>query len=203
MDHHGDSLRRAPEHLQECLIKTWLKPQTEAGRAKPLSPDELKQPGVPESHAGQMSMCLKLNSEGNDNTMIKASQDRGSTGVMTRKDWAQSLPQQVESQTDCRKQYGNRSLGRARKALQRAPRNRTAGESQDKYLVGVLNGPQGTLQKFQHLRTNGPAPMISNVEEDENGADETIVTEDGELLRLERHNGQRVAATTNSKLQFQ
>ena len=44
------------------------------GRDQPLTPEEIEQAAIPESHAGQMGRYLKLNSEGNANTMIKASQ---------------------------------------------------------------------------------------------------------------------------------
>ena len=59
------------------------------------------------------------------------------------------------------------------------------------------------LQTLQHLRTSGPAPMLSNMEEDKEGDGETIVDENGELLRLERRNGQKVAVKTWTKPPFQ
>ena len=51
------------------------------------------------------------------------------------------------------------------------------------------------LLALQHLRTSGPTPMIYNLEEQEpEGQDGgTIMTEDGELLRLERRDGKQVA----------
>ena len=51
------------------------------------------------------------------------------------------------------------------------------------------------LLTLQHLQTNGPAPMIYNIEkpEEEQAASEgEIFSEDGELLRLERRNGKQV-----------
>ena len=52
------------------------------------------------------------------------------------------------------------------------------------------------LHTIQHLRTSGTAPMIYNLE-DQDGwqvlPEEEVVTEDGDLLRLERRNGKPVA----------
>ena len=55
------------------------------------------------------------------------------------------------------------------------------------------------LLTLQHLQTNGPAPMLYNIEDDEiKGSDwqaipeGEIFSEDGELLRLERRNGKQV-----------
>ena len=50
------------------------------------------------------------------------------------------------------------------------------------------------LITLQHLRTNGAAPMLYNIEDHESGqGEEEIVSEEGELLRLERRNGKQVA----------
>ena len=54
------------------------------------------------------------------------------------------------------------------------------------------------LHALQHQRTNGPAPMISSIEEEaEDENQDPILTEEGELLRLERRNGKRVAVRTS------
>ena len=52
------------------------------------------------------------------------------------------------------------------------------------------------LLTLQHLQTNGPAPMLYNLEQSEEGQgapENGIFSEDGELLRLERRNGKQVA----------
>ena len=47
------------------------------------------------------------------------------------------------------------------------------------------------LHSLQFLRTSGPAPMIQNIEEEDFAA-ETITTEDGELMRIDKRNGKKV-----------
>ena len=53
------------------------------------------------------------------------------------------------------------------------------------------------LLSLQFLRTNGPAPMLQQLEVGDE--EETITTEDGELMRLERRDGKRVAVRTKGK----
>ena len=57
------------------------------------------------------------------------------------------------------------------------------------------------LHSLQFLRTSGPAPMLQNMEAVELTAEEgeTITTEDGELMRLERRDGKKVAVRANQQ----
>ena len=53
------------------------------------------------------------------------------------------------------------------------------------------------LLTLQHLQTNGPAPMLYNLEQPEASevadAAALLYSEDGELMRLERRNGRQLA----------
>ena len=62
------------------------------------------------------------------------------------------------------------------------------------------------LHSLQFLRTNGPAPMSCSNLEDEQARlpcaipeEDTITTEDGEILRLEKRDGKRVAVKVHSQ----
>ena len=69
----SESTRAFVEMLSERLA---VQLKAVEGREQPLTEEELREAQIPGNHAAQMSRYLRLRTDGNDQTLIKAAQDR-------------------------------------------------------------------------------------------------------------------------------
>ena len=202
------------------------------GIEQPLLPDWIEEAAVPRSYAAQMSRYLKLRTEGNANTIVKAAQARKEHPLeqWRRLSWEHD-PKGLGSELielnelvspDRLRAKTMAGIGAAIEAWEeqeRRHKDRQGVELPEKIRIAVLfrlapkevseeipkqstkwstyRALKDHLQTLQFLRTNGPAPMLSNIEEQD--GPETVTTEDGEILRLERRDGKKVAVRANQR----
>ena len=211
-------------------------------REQPVLQDEFDSFLLADSHVAQLRRYLKLRTQGNAKTMVKAAQadklnvleqwrrlswEYDPIGLGTELIELQELmsPERLRAKT-----IANISAAIENwENLERRHRDRQGIQLPDKLRISVLfklvpsslaeeilrqttkwssyTQLKEHLHSLQFLRTKGPAPMsCSNLEEESLGTPEpseegTFTNEDGDLLRLEKRDGKRVAVKVPSPSQ--
>ena len=204
------------------------------GQEHPLSDEVIAAAGLPEQHTAQLGRYLRLRTQGNAKTVIKAAQ---SSYAHVLEQWRKlsweydpkglgselvelhdlTSPEKIRAKTT----GGISAAIELWEDLERRHKERNGLELPEKIRISILfklipadladeilkqttkwssyTVLKNHLLALQFLRTKGQAPMISNLEEGgtqpsvPSGEVEIVMTEDGELLRLEKREGKRVA----------